>query len=58
MSHQLKPWVGSTLRMFLGQDLFRIFGAGYEPVARSIMIGLVFWLICLWLYRRKIFIRV
>lgn len=58
MSHQLKPWVGSTLRMFLGQDVFHIFGAGYEPMVRSTMIGLVFWLICFWLYRRKMFIRI
>ncbi|MHC4165363.1 MAG: acyltransferase family protein [Planctomycetota bacterium] len=58
MSHELKPWVGGTLRMLLGQDIFGMFGAGYEPMARSTIIGLVFWLICLWLYRRKMFIRI
>jgi len=58
MSHQLKPWVGGTLRMLLRQDIFQIFGAGYEPMVRSTMIGLVFWLICLWLYHRKMFIRI
>lgn len=58
MSHQLKPWVGNTLRMYLGQDIFQLLGAGYEPAARSTMIGLAFWLICFWLYRRKMFIRI
>jgi len=58
MSHELKPWVGGTLRMLLGQDIFQIFGSGYEPMVRSTIIGLVFWLICFWLYRRKMFIRI
>jgi len=58
MSHELKPWVGTTLRMWLGQDVFRILGKSWEPTVRSIMIGLMFWLICYWLYRRKMFIRI
>ncbi len=58
MSHQLKPWVGRTLKMYLGQDIFQMLGSGYEPMLQSTMIGLVFWLICYWMYRRKIFIRV
>jgi heparan-alpha-glucosaminide N-acetyltransferase len=58
MSHQLKPWIGRTLKMYLGQDIFLILGSGYEPMLQSTIIGLVFWLICYWMYRRKIFIRV
>jgi predicted acyltransferase len=58
MSHELKPWVGSTLSMLLGQDIFGMFGTGYEPMVRSTIIGLAFWLICFWLYRHKMFIRV
>jgi len=58
ISHQLKPWVGTTLRMYLGRDIFQILGESYEPTVRSMMIGLAFWLFCYWLYRRKIFIRI
>ena len=58
MSHQLKPWVARTLKMYLGREIFQILGSGYEPMLQSTMIGLVFWLICYWMYRRKIFIRV
>jgi len=58
ISHQLKPWFGTTLRMYLGRDIFQILGGSWEPLVRSIMIGLAFWLICYWLYRRKIFIRI
>jgi predicted acyltransferase len=58
MSHELKPWVGTTLRMWLGRDVFQILGESWEPTARSILIGIAFWLICYWLYRRKMFIRI
>ncbi len=58
MSHELKPWVGATLRIWLGQDIFQILGESWTPMVQAMMIGLVFWLICYWLYRRKIFIRV
>ena len=58
MSHELKPWVGTTLRMYLGRGIFQIFGESWEPTVRSTMIGIAFWLICYWLYRRKMFIRV
>jgi predicted acyltransferase len=58
MSHQLKPWVARTLKMYLGQEIFQFLGSGYEPMLQSTMIGLVFWLICYWMYRRKMFIRV
>ncbi len=58
MSHQLKPWVGRTLKMYLGQEIFQFLGSGYEPMLQSIMIGLVFWLICYWMYRQKFFIRI
>ena len=44
--------------MYLGQDVFQILGSGYEPMLQSTMIGLVFWLICYWMYRQKFFIRV
>jgi predicted acyltransferase len=57
MSHELKPWVGQTLEMYLGQEVFQILGSGYEPMLQSTMIGLAFWLICYWMYRQKIFIR-
>lgn len=58
MSHELKPWVGTTLRMWLGRDIFQILGESWQPMAQSTMIGIAFWLICYWLYRRKMFIRI
>jgi predicted acyltransferase len=49
-----KQWVGGYVTSPLGQD----FAHGlYDPVALSLAVMLVFWLVCLWLYRQKIFVR-
>jgi predicted acyltransferase len=55
MSQLLKPWTGRSLRIHLGRTWFE---GDYGPVVQSAAILLVLWLFCLWLYRRKIFIRI
>ena len=67
MGMLLKPWTARTLETHLGQDIFievgRILPLGeqyeaYEPTVQAVMVGLVFWLICWWLHRQKIFLRI
>lgn len=58
MEMLLKPWTAKNLEIHLGQDIFLLFGEAYVPMVQATMTGLVFWLICLWMYRRKIFIRI
>ncbi len=55
MSMQMKPWVRENLRTHLGSSLF---AGPYGPIALSAGVLLVLWLVCLWLYRRKIFLRI
>jgi predicted acyltransferase len=55
MSQLMKPFVHSSLRTHLGRDLY---AGPYGPLTLSFSTLLVFWLICFWLYRRKIFIRI
>ena len=50
-----KPWISQTLKTHFGADLFDFPGG---PVAASAATLLVLWLMCLWLYRRQIFVRV
>ena len=38
--------------------MFRRFGAEYEPLVSGIAVLTVEWLILLWMYRRKIFLRI
>ena len=36
----------------------KLFEGIYGPIFRSVAVLLVLWLICLWLYRRKIFVKI
>jgi predicted acyltransferase len=67
MSQLLKPWIRATLkkhldapvRSLLNEDAkWGIFDGTYGPILESAAILLVLWLVCLWMYRRKIFIRI
>jgi predicted acyltransferase len=49
-----KDWAGQHLTGPFGQDLAH---GIYDPVVISLSVMLVFWIICFWLYRQKIFVR-
>jgi len=52
MPAAVKDWLATTTGVNLAHD------GPYAPVVQSVMILLVFWLICVWMYRQKIFVRV
>ncbi|MEX0728529.1 MAG: DUF5009 domain-containing protein [Planctomycetaceae bacterium] len=58
MSQLLKPWTANTLKTHIGPDVFDTFGEVYEPMMQANLVGLVFWLICLWMYKQRIFVRI
>jgi hypothetical protein len=35
-----------------------VFGPLWEPTVKAVLVGLMFWLACWWMYRQKIFIRI
>jgi heparan-alpha-glucosaminide N-acetyltransferase len=51
-------FVRESLRTHLGQHVFDSFGTLYTPMLERAATLLVFWLILLWMYRRKIFLRI
>jgi len=51
-------FVRESLRTHLGQNVFDGFGTLYAPMTERVGTLLVFWLILLWMYRRKIFLRI
>jgi predicted acyltransferase len=55
MAQLLKPWASRTLTTHLGRWWVEW---DYGPVVLSAGVLLVLWLFCLWLYRRKIFLRI
>ncbi|MDB5389635.1 MAG: hypothetical protein JWM11_5281 [Planctomycetaceae bacterium] len=55
MAQLLKPWITKSLKIHISQDLFASdFGKVGEFAAQLF----VMWLICLWLYRQKLFIKI
>jgi heparan-alpha-glucosaminide N-acetyltransferase len=55
MSQLLKPFVKRTLQVHLGPHLF---DGIYGPIVASTSVLFVFWLICLWMYRQRIFVKI
>lgn len=47
-----------SFKIHLGGNIFKVFGAGYEPLLGGAAVMLVFWLMLLWMYRRKILLRI
>jgi predicted acyltransferase len=58
MSWTMEVWVRDAWVRHLGAARFAILGAPFEPVLKGLAVLLTFWLILLWLYRRKVFVRI
>jgi predicted acyltransferase len=61
MKYLIDDWIVATARTHFGQELFSLFGSIDEkwiPVMQSGFALLVMWLICYWMYRRRIFLRI
>lgn len=55
MSQLMKPWIRQSLQLHFGQH---IFDGAYGPIVSATSVLLVLWLLCFWMYRRKIFPRI
>jgi predicted acyltransferase len=55
MVHLMDGWILETLKTHLGQDLF---AGTYGLIGEHLAVLLILWMICWWMYRRKIFIRI
>ena len=58
MSWTMESFVSEALTRHLGSEAFKVLGAPFEPVLRGAGVLLVFWVILLWMYRKKIFVRI
>jgi predicted acyltransferase len=50
--------VKGALGRHVGHVPFNIFGSPFEPVLKGAAVVLVFWLALLWMYGRKIFLKI
>ena len=58
MGMLLRPWTAKMLQTHLGENVFKLLGPANAPAVQATLVGLVFWLVCWWMYRRKIFLRI
>jgi predicted acyltransferase len=58
MGMTLRSWTARTLQTHLGRDAFAVLGPDNVPFVQATLVGLMFWLACWWMYRRKIFLRI
>ncbi len=58
IAHLFENFIESSLLINLREAPFRIFGPGLEPLLMGMAILLSYWLILLWMYRRKLFLRI
>jgi heparan-alpha-glucosaminide N-acetyltransferase len=58
IAHLFERFFIDSFRIHLGNNAFAIFGKGLEPLLQGAAVLLMYWLILLWMYRRKLFLRV
>lgn len=55
MSSMMKPWISGRITHYFGKEIFQ---GDFGPMWQATFVFAVLWLICLYLYRQKIFFRV
>ncbi len=58
LAHLIDGFVLKSIGTHLGPSIFKEFGDTWEPLVRGGAVLVVFWLILLWMYVKKIFIRI
>ena len=58
MRHTLDEWLTENLQRHFGSAIFQILGPEFEPMLLGICSFALLWLVLLWMYRRKLFLRV
>ena len=61
MSQSLKSYVAKQWETHFGQEVHTLWGAlgeAWEPCVQACLVGTAFWLVCWYLYRNRIFIRI
>jgi predicted acyltransferase len=54
----IDEFIRGSIQTHLGPNVFKVFGEVYEPLVSGGASVLVLWLIALWMYLRKVFVRV
>jgi heparan-alpha-glucosaminide N-acetyltransferase len=58
MAGLFEHFIAEALRTHLSPNIFQLLGKPYEPAFHGADVLLVMWLILLWMYRRKLFLKI
>jgi predicted acyltransferase len=58
IAHLCEEFVSSSIRINIGLKPFEIFGPAFEPLLFGAVMLAIYWLMLLWMFRRKIFLRI
>jgi predicted acyltransferase len=58
MVHLIDGFIADSIRIHFGARVFEIFGKPWAMAVQGALVLTVLWLICLWMYRRKLFLRI
>ena len=58
IAHLFEEFIKHALKTHLGESVFRMASDPYQPLLLGSTVLLIEWLLLLWMYRRKIFLRV
>lgn len=56
--HVTEDYIGNALHIHLGGGPFEVLGPAFSPILTGAATLAILWLMLLWMYRRKIFIRI
>lgn len=54
----IASWCLTTIQTHFGEAPFRLLESEFQPLLENLAVGFVLWLICYWMYRRQIFLRI
>ena len=58
IAHFMENFIVSTFRIHLGPHFFQFLGTGLEPLLEGAAVLTCYWLVLLWMYRRKLFLKI
>jgi predicted acyltransferase len=58
IAHLFDAFLYSSLKIHLGEHFFAFLGTGLEPLLNGAAVLALFWLMLLWMYNRKLFLRI
>ena len=58
IAHLFESFIESSFETHLGASMFDLLGPGLAPLLQGTAILVTYWLILVWMYRRKIFLRI